>query len=91
LFFDHLRDKREPLHLPDAQVTAWKDSDGTVNLTIPHFEEYRMRGPDLLHLKSDPTKIFSSTTQPAISRKQTTTATIGFPRRIRSTARMFIC
>jgi hypothetical protein len=63
IVFDHLRDKREPFHLPDAQVTAWKDIDGTVNLTIPHFEEYRLRGPDLLHLKSDPRKIFSSTIQ----------------------------
>ncbi len=63
IVFDHLKDKREPFHLPDSPVTAWKNADGRVNLTIPHFEEYRMTGPDLEHLKSDPNKIFGSTTQ----------------------------
>jgi len=63
IVFDHLKDKREPFHLPDSQATAWKNADGTVNLTIPSFEDYRMQGPDLEHLTSDPNKIFSSTTQ----------------------------
>jgi len=60
--FDHSRDKQEPYNLPDGQVTAWKESDGTVNLLIPSMENYRMRGPDLLHLTMDPHKIYSSAT-----------------------------
>jgi hypothetical protein len=63
IVFDHLRDQQEPYHLPDETVNAWKDSHGTVNLTIPHFENYRMRGPTLESLVSDPMRIFSSTTQ----------------------------
>ena len=63
IVFDHLKDKHEWDQLPDAPVTAWKNADGTVNLTIPFYEEFRMRGPDLLHLKSDPNKIYSSMTQ----------------------------
>jgi hypothetical protein len=60
LVFDHLKDKKEPLELPDTQTYAWKESDGTVNVTISHFENYRMRGSDIEHLTSDPKKIFSS-------------------------------
>jgi hypothetical protein len=61
LVFDHLADKREPSHLPDLPATAWKEADGTVNVTVPHFENYRMRGPDLESVVSDPNKIFGST------------------------------
>jgi hypothetical protein len=32
-----------------------------VDLMIPHYEAYRMRGPDLMHLTVDPTEIYSST------------------------------
>lgn len=60
IVFDHARDKQGELNLPDAQVTAWRESDGTVNLTIPHYENYRMRGPDLAHLHIDPKVILSS-------------------------------
>jgi len=62
IVFDHVRDKQEPYNLPDAQATAWKEADGTVNLMIPSFENYRMRGPDLLHLTMDTKKIYSSST-----------------------------
>src|SRR5437016_10374268 len=48
--FDHTRDKQEPYNIPDAQISAWKEANGTVNLMVPHLEAYRMRGPDLLHL-----------------------------------------
>jgi hypothetical protein len=58
--FEHARDQQEPGNFPDAQVTAWKEADGTVNLMIPNAEAYRMRGPDLEHLKMDPHKIYSS-------------------------------
>jgi len=63
IVFDHLRDKQEPRNFPDAQSTAWKNADGTVNLTIPITEMYRMQGPDLEHLTMDTHKIFSSATQ----------------------------
>jgi hypothetical protein len=62
LVFDHLTDKRERDHLPDLSPTAWKEADGTVNLTVSHFQNYRMRGPDLEHLRSSPDVIFSSRT-----------------------------
>ena len=61
LVFDHLTDQREPNHLADFATTAWKEADGTVNLTVSHFENYRMRGPDLEHLTSARDVIFSST------------------------------
>jgi hypothetical protein len=58
--FDHTTDQQEPYNIPDSQITAWREADGTVNLLIPHFEAYRMRGPDLEHLTIDPKKIYSS-------------------------------
>jgi hypothetical protein len=63
IVFDHLQAISEPDALPDSQITGWKNADGTVNITIPHSENYRMRGPDLEHLKTDPHKIFSSIAQ----------------------------
>ena len=62
LVFDHLVDKREPNHIPDLPTAAWKEANGTVNVTVTHYENYRMRGPDLEHLVSDPNPIFSSRT-----------------------------
>src|SRR5579863_8755429 len=62
IVLDHLTDQL-PNALPDSQATAWKNADGTVNLTIPWFENYRMQGPDLEHLTVDPNEIFSSRTQ----------------------------
>jgi len=58
--FDHAKDKQESDNIPDAQITAWKEADGTVNLLIPSTEAYRMRGPNLMHLSIDPSKIYSS-------------------------------
>lgn len=63
IVFDHAIDRREPGNFPDAQITAWKEADGTVNLMIPNAEAYRMRGPDLAHLHTDPHKIYSSSAQ----------------------------
>jgi hypothetical protein len=48
-------------NFPDAQITAWKESDGTVNLLIPNIDAWRMRGSDLEHLSVDPIEIYSST------------------------------
>jgi hypothetical protein len=58
--FDHAQDKQQPDNFPDAQATAWKEADGTVDLMIPNIEAYRMRGPDLEHLNIDPKEIFTS-------------------------------
>jgi hypothetical protein len=58
--WDH-RNKVEPLNFSDAPVSAWREADGTVNLMLPTYEAYRMRGPDLEHLTLDPKKIYSST------------------------------
>jgi len=58
--FDHTKDQQQPFNIPDSQITAWRDADGTVNLMIPHKENYRMRGPDLEHLTIDPHEIYSS-------------------------------
>ena len=58
--FDHTKDQQETLNIPDAQITAWKEANGTVNLMIPSAENYRMRGPDLEHLTIDTAKVFSS-------------------------------
>jgi hypothetical protein len=61
IVFDHRTDQQQPLNIPDDQITAWREADGTVNLLIPHYEAYRMRGPNLLHLTIDPNEIYSST------------------------------
>ncbi len=61
IVFDHTTDQQQPYNIPDEQITAWKEVNGTVNLMIPSFEPYRMRGPDLLHLTIDPNEIYSST------------------------------
>jgi hypothetical protein len=58
--FDHTRDQQQPFNIPDSQITAWREADGTVDLMIPHKENYRMRGPDLEHLTIDPNEIYSS-------------------------------
>lgn len=58
--FDHTKDQQQPFNIPDSQITAWREADGTVDLMIPHKENYRMRGPDLEHLTIDPNEIYSS-------------------------------
>lgn len=60
--FDHSTDQQQPYNIPDAQITAWREADGTVNMTLPSFENYRMRGADLEHLVIDPHEIYSSET-----------------------------
>jgi hypothetical protein len=44
IVFDHTTDQQQPYNIPDEQITAWKEANGTVNLMIPHYEAYRMRG-----------------------------------------------
>jgi hypothetical protein len=52
--------KVEHDHLPDATLHAFINSAGTISLTVPHLENYRMTGNSLLNLTSDPNKTFSS-------------------------------
>src|SRR5262249_9212569 len=58
--WDHAN-KAEPLNLSDGPVSAWREADGTVNLMLPSYEAYRLRGPNLEHLTLDPRKVYSST------------------------------
>jgi hypothetical protein len=63
IVFDHARDQVQPYNLPDAAVAAWKDADGGVNLMIPSFENYRMRGSALHDVRMDTREVFSSEAQ----------------------------
>lgn len=67
LVFDHTRDKQAANNIPDGQIAAWKSRDGTINLTIPHFQNYRMRGRTLDRLEID-----SSPTYDSLSRSSET-------------------
>jgi hypothetical protein len=58
-FFDHTQ-KVEEWCFADGTMAAWREADGTVNLFMPSPEQYRLRGPDLLHLKFDPKKVYSA-------------------------------
>ena len=33
--FDHTKDQQQPFNIPDSQITAWREADGTVDLMIP--------------------------------------------------------
>ena len=58
--FDYLVDGIGPSQVPDIAAAAWREADGTVNVNVSTAENYRMRGPDLESLVSDPHVIFSS-------------------------------
>jgi len=60
--FDHTKDQQQSYNIPDGQVTAWREADGTMDLTIPSFENYRMRGTGFANLTIDPHEVFSSET-----------------------------
>src|SRR5947209_8193683 len=57
--FDH-KQRVEKDNISDGAVNTWREADGTVNLMLPHYEAYRLRGPNLLNLILDRNKIFSS-------------------------------
>jgi hypothetical protein len=59
--FDKATQGQGANNFPDAQITAWKEADNTVDLLIPNFDSWRMRGADLEHLSIDPQEIYSST------------------------------
>jgi len=50
---DWRTDKCEQWNQPNLPVSAYRDAENLVNLIIPHFVNYRMRGPDFDHLTSD--------------------------------------
>jgi hypothetical protein len=56
--FDHTQ-KLEADNISDGPVNAWREANGTVNLMLPHYEAYRLRGPNLLNLILDRNKIYS--------------------------------
>jgi hypothetical protein len=59
--FDKLTQSQASDDFPDAQITAWKESNGTVSVLIPNIDSWRMQGADLEHLSVDPVEIYSST------------------------------
>lgn len=51
--FDWTTDRCEPEHIPDIAARAFRDASGNVQLTIGHYVNYRMVGPDFDSLVSD--------------------------------------
>ena len=58
--FDWTTDQCEPEHIPDIAARAFRDADGTVQLTIGHWNTYRMIGPTLDAVASDCSRILMS-------------------------------
>src|SRR5579872_918365 len=56
IVFDHSKDQQQPLNIPDEQITAWREADGTVNLMIPHYEAYGCGGLTYYTWPLTPTK-----------------------------------
>ncbi len=59
MVFNH-KDKVMKWNIPDGPVSAWRETNGRISMLVPHFENYRMTGPDLEDLTIDPHAIFSS-------------------------------
>lgn len=51
--FDWDADQCEPEHIPDISARAFRDIDGTVQLVIGHYVNYRMVGPTFDELETD--------------------------------------
>ncbi len=51
LVFDWSRDACGPAEEPDLPVRALRDASGRVQLLLPHYETYRMIGPNLNRLR----------------------------------------
>lgn len=58
--FDWTTDRCEPEHIPDIAARAFRDADGTVQLTIGHWNTYRMVGPTLDAVASDCSRVLMS-------------------------------
>ncbi len=61
LVFDWTTDQCEPEHIPDIAARAFRDADGQVQLTIGHYVNYRMVGPELDSVANDCTPVLGST------------------------------
>jgi hypothetical protein len=55
-----IKQRVEAENISDGPVNAWREADGTVNLMLPSYEAYRLRGPNLLNLTLDRNKIYSA-------------------------------
>ncbi len=51
--FDWTTDQCEPAHIPDIASRAYRDAEGRVQLTIGHWNTYRMIGPTLDEVVTD--------------------------------------
>jgi len=51
--FDWTTDRCEQAHIPDIAARAFRDADGRVQLTIGHWNTYRMIGPTLDEVVTD--------------------------------------
>ncbi len=47
-------------NIPDAPVRAFRDAEGMVNLTIPHYDNYKLKGVDFNTLQRDCSPIYTS-------------------------------
>lgn len=56
--FSRSRDGCDPLDIPDAPARAIRVASGGVQLYAPHFQNRRLVGPDLWHLKEDCRVVF---------------------------------
>ena len=46
IVFDWTTDACEQENIPDAPARAFRDAAGNINLSISHYHNYRMLGPD---------------------------------------------
>jgi hypothetical protein len=67
IVFDWTTDRCEEEHIPDIAARAFRDAEGMVQLTIGHYVNYRMTGPDLNSVASDCTLLMRSDFDPGPS------------------------
>jgi hypothetical protein len=60
IVFDWSSDACAPDEFPDLPVRAYRDDRGRVHLILPHFNTWRLSGPDLDHLHNRCDKVMSS-------------------------------
>ena len=64
IVFDWTKDRCEDEHIPDIAARAFRDAEGSVQLWIGHYVNYRMLGPDLDSVESDCTLLMQSDYDP---------------------------
>ena len=60
IVFDWTEDRCEEEHIPDIATRAFRDAEGSVQLWIGHYVNYRMIGPNLDEVESDCTVLMDS-------------------------------